>query len=45
MFGGPMRLQPIAVPGWSRLELSIGDAALEITDEEIHDVFRRLLET
>ncbi len=38
-------LRPTDVPGISMFELSIGDGALAITDDEIRDLFTRVMET
>jgi len=36
-------LRPTDVPNWSMFELSIGDAADALTDDEIHDYFTRVM--
>ena len=40
MFNG---LQPTRIPGMQKVELTIGDAALEISDDEIQGLFEKLM--
>jgi threonine aldolase len=39
----PFALSPAAIPGWQRWELTIGDGALDISEEEIRYLFTQLM--
>ncbi len=39
------RLAPTALPAYQKFELTVGEATLDISNEEIHTLFRDLLET
>ncbi len=37
-------LAPTAIPGYQKFELSVGDAALDLSEEEIEGLFQKLFE-
>jgi hypothetical protein len=37
------QLFPTSLPGWWKFEISVGDAALDLSDEEINQLFQSWL--